>query len=93
MTQLTPEEVNEIDALWRSVPSDHVWTGWAAAGDMPDEVLIFRTRAHWRKFPLRKVSEGYALFDERDRCVAKESTLPGLLKVIEAIPSLESPSL
>ena len=88
MSEFTPQEIEEIDQLWRSVPSDHVWTGWAAAGDAPNEVLIFRTRAHWRKFPLRKTDRGYALFDEGDRCVAKEMTLPSLPEAIEAIPGL-----
>ena len=88
MSAFTPEEIDEIDALWRSVPADHVWTGWAAAGDAPDEVLIFRTRAHWRKFPLKKIGGRYALFDERDRRVAEEGSLPALLKTVEAIPGL-----
>lgn len=88
MSNFTPQEIDEIDRLWRSVGIDHVWTGWAAAGNFPSEVLIFRTRAHWRKFPLRKTDEGYVLFDEGDRCVAKETTLRSLLKVIEAIPGL-----
>lgn len=88
MNEFTLQEIEEIDALWRSVPAEHVWTGWAAAGDTPEEVLIFRTRAHWRKFPLRKTGSGYALFDERDRCVAEEATLVSLLKVVEAIPGL-----
>ena len=89
MTQFTPEEIEQIDRLWRAVPADHVWSGWAAAGDAPDEVLIFRTRAHWRKFPLRKKPQGYALFDERDRCVAEENDLELVLKAIESIPGLE----
>lgn len=84
--------MNEIDALWRSVPADHVWTGWAAAGDSPAEVLIFRTRAHWRKFPLRKTDTGYALFDERDRRVAEEITLKGLPEIIASIPGLYDPN-
>jgi hypothetical protein len=31
-----------------------MWTGWAAAGESPEQVWIFRTRAHWRRFPLVK---------------------------------------
>jgi len=88
MRQLTPDEVNEIDRLWRSFPADHVWTGWAAAGDEPEEVLIFRTRAHWRKFPLRKTEAGYALFDERDSRVAEEIDLRALLEAIDTLPGL-----
>jgi hypothetical protein len=44
MTAFSPSEVDEIDALWRSLPPDHMWTGWAAAGESPDQIWIFRTR-------------------------------------------------
>ena len=88
MSAFTSQEIDDIDALWRSVSADHVWTGWAAAGESPSEILIFRTRAHWRKFPLRKTGKGYALFDERDRCVAEEISLSSLLEAVEAIPGL-----
>lgn len=88
MSRFTPEEINEIDALWRSLPKDHVWSGWAASGDHPREIWIFRTKAHWRRFPLIKMDEGYALFDERDRQVARAATLERLLRKVEVIPGI-----
>ena len=88
MDRFTEEEIEEIDRLWRAVPKGHVWSGWAASGDRPREVWIFRTKAHWRRFPLKKEDGGYALFDERDRRVASGATLGGLLKAVEAIPGI-----
>ncbi|MEM1149423.1 MAG: hypothetical protein AAGI03_02550 [Pseudomonadota bacterium] len=84
----TRAEIDTIDRLWRAVAEDHVWTGWAAAGDDPDEILIYRTRAHWRRFPLRKTEDGYALYIETGRQVAAADTLEALLKKVEAIPGL-----
>lgn len=88
MDRFTAVEIEEIDRLWRAVPKDHVWSGWAATGEQPREVWIFRTKAHWRRFPLKKDAQGYALFDERDRRVARASTLAGLLKEVEGIPGI-----
>ncbi|MEM1105474.1 MAG: hypothetical protein AAGH87_03715 [Pseudomonadota bacterium] len=84
----TREEIDTIDRLWRAVGEHHVWTGWAAAGEAPEEVLIYRTRAHWRRFPLRKTAAGYALFIENGRQVAEAETLEALLEKVEAIPGL-----
>lgn len=87
-TSFTREEIETIDRLWRAVGENHVWTGWAAAGEAPEEVLIYRTRAHWRRFPLRKTGGGYALFIETGRKVAEAETLEALLKRVESIPGL-----
>lgn len=87
-TSFTRAEIDTIDRLWRAVAEDHVWTGWAAAGDAPQEVLIYRTKAHWRRFPLRKTPTGYALFIETGRQVAEAETLEALLEKVEAIPGL-----
>lgn len=84
----TRVEIDTIDRLWRAVAEDHVWTGWAAAGDAPDEILIYRARAHWRRFPLRKSRTGYALFIETGRQVAEAETLEALLAKVESIPGL-----
>ena len=43
MARFTREEIETIDRLWRAVPADHEWTGWAAAGEAPEEIWIFRT--------------------------------------------------
>ena len=86
----TPSELEEIDRLWRELPADHMWTGWAASGSEPDQVWIFRTRAHWRRFPLTKSKTGFVIADERGRPVARAKTLPALLKKVELIPGLEA---
>ena len=64
------------------------WTGWSASGAEPEEVWLYRTRAHWRKFPLRKTGDGFALYDEKDRKVAEADSLRGLLAAVEGIPGL-----
>ena len=38
----TPSEIDEIDRLWRELPADHMWTGWAASGREPDQVWILK---------------------------------------------------
>lgn len=88
MAAFSRDELDQIDALWRALPEDHVWTGWAAAGEAPDEVWIFRTRAHWRRFPLRKQGGAYVLLDERGRPLARARTLETLLARVEALPGL-----
>lgn len=89
MLPFNAEEIAEIDHLWRNVPGDHVWTGWAACGEAPLEIWIFRTRAHWRKFPLVKTQAGYRISDEKGQSAAEARSLPALLKKIDAIPGLE----
>lgn len=90
MDPFTPDEIAAIDRLWRSLPKDHVWTGWAAAGDAPEEIWIIRTRAHWRRFPLRKHKRGFALHDETGEIVEVDQTLAGLLARVEALPALKT---
>ena len=92
MIPFTPEELAVVHSLWKSVDQDHVWTGWASAGEKPTEIWIFRTRARWRRFPLVKDQKGFMLRDERNRVVATAATLEGLLKEVEAIPGLNDPT-
>ena len=49
---------------------------------------LYRTRAHWRKFPLRKTEDGFALYDEKDSEVASATSLDDLLEAVESIPGL-----
>ncbi|GAB5458105.1 MAG: hypothetical protein Hens3KO_11350 [Henriciella sp.] len=88
MLNFSESDLEAIDRLWRSVPSDHVWTGWSANGAAPEEVIIYRTRAHWRKFPLRRTGAEFGLYNERGKELAKHPTLDGLLAQIEALPGL-----
>ncbi|KCZ51504.1 hypothetical protein [Hyphomonas pacifica] len=90
MGNFTPSEIDEIDRLWRELPADHMWTGWAASGREPQQVWIFRTRAHWRRFPLSKTGLGYSIADERGRPVVHARSLKALLKKVELIPGLEA---
>jgi hypothetical protein len=88
MLRFTPAEIDEIDRLWRGLPADHMWTGWAATGDQPETVWIFRSRAHWRRFPLTRTAEGYALSDDRGNLFRGAVTLEDLLRAVEAVPAL-----
>jgi hypothetical protein len=90
MDRFTASEIDEIDRLWRQLPIDHMWTGWATAGEYPTEVWIFRTRAHWRRFPLTKSARGYVLADEKGRRMFRSPTLTDLLQAVEAIPGLDA---
>jgi hypothetical protein len=88
MNRFSAADLEAIDRLWRSVPPDHVWTGWSANGEEPEEVILYRTQAHWRRFPLRKSNVGFILFDDRSTEVAKAASLEELLSAVEAIPGL-----
>jgi len=90
MTHFSAADLEAIDRLWRSVPADHVWTGWSASGEEPEEITLYRTRAHWRRFPLRKSNSGFVLFDDQGTQVAKATSLSDLLTQVEAIPGLNS---
>ena len=91
MLSFLPSDLQEIDRLWRALPADHVWSGWAASGEAPEHVWIFRTRANWRRLPLIKTVAGFALSDERGQRVVTARTLEDLLRTIEAIPGLAEP--
>jgi hypothetical protein len=88
MPVFSPEEIDEIDRLWRSLPADHMWTGWAAVGQSPETVWLFRSRAHWRRFPLTRTAGGYALGDDRGRIFREAASLEELLRAVEAVPAL-----
>ena len=88
MSQFSAADLEAIDRLWRSIPADHVWTGWSASGETPDEITLYRTRAHWRRFPLRKSNTDFVLFDDKGHEVARSETLEALLEQVEAIPGL-----
>jgi hypothetical protein len=88
MSLFSAADLDALDRLWRSIPADHVWTGWSATGEMPEEITLYRTRAHWRRLPLRKSNEDFVLFDDRGTEVARSPSLDNLLKQVEAIPGL-----
>jgi len=88
MSVFSAADIEAIDQLWRSIPADHVWTGWSATGETPSEVTLYRTRAHWRRFPLRKSENEFVLFDDRGNEVARSPSLGDLLRQVETIPGL-----
>jgi hypothetical protein len=88
MTHFSAADLEVIDRLWRSIPADHVWTGWSASGEEPAEITLYRTRAHWRRFPLRKSNGEYVLFDDRGAEVARSDSPADLLTQVESIPGL-----
>ncbi len=92
MTAFTASDLKALDELWRNLPGDHVWTGWSAQGDEPEEIILYRTRAHWRKFPLRKTPEGFTIFDDQNQPVAEAASLDELIVRVEAIPGLNAAS-
>lgn len=91
MTDFTATEIEEIDALWRQCAIDHVWTGWAKPGARDNEIWIFRLRANWRRFSLRKGKMAYRLVDERGRNVLIGRNLAELLDRVDKIPGLNEP--
>ncbi|MEM7328694.1 MAG: hypothetical protein AAF437_08150 [Pseudomonadota bacterium] len=88
MSHFSAADLDAIDRLWRSIPADHVWTGWSASGETPEEITLYRTRAHWRRFPLRKSNKDFVLFDDKGNEVARSDSLSALLKQVESIPGL-----
>jgi len=86
--RFSASDLEAIDRLWRSIPADHVWTGWSATGDEPEEITLYRTRAHWRRFPLRKSNAEFVLFDDQGAEVARSKSPKHLLEQVEAIPGL-----
>ncbi|MEM7638866.1 MAG: hypothetical protein AAF269_07365 [Pseudomonadota bacterium] len=90
MSQFSADDLDAIDRLWRSIPADHVWTGWSASGETPEEITLYRTRAHWRRFPLRKSNQDFVLFDDKGNEVARSDSLEALLEQVEAIPGLSA---
>ncbi|MEE2930578.1 MAG: hypothetical protein VX599_07675 [Pseudomonadota bacterium] len=88
MSSFSPADLEAIDRLWRSIPADHVWTGWSACGEEPEEIILYRTRAHWRRFPLRKSNGEFVLYDDRGTEVTRSASPDDLLKQVEAIPGL-----
>ncbi|AXE62776.1 hypothetical protein ACQKH5_15455 [Hyphomonas sp. NPDC076900] len=88
MLRFSPEDIDAIDQLWRSLPPGHMWTGWAAVGQPPETVWIYRSRAHWRRFPLTRTKAGYALGDDQGRPFREAATLEDLLAAVEAVPRL-----
>lgn len=87
MARFTRAETREIDRIWRTLPPDHVWTGWAAIGNRPARIWLYRRQQNWRRFPLVKGGGGYCLYDEDARQIACADRLADVLGDVEAIPA------
>jgi len=80
-------EIETIDQDWRGLAPEHPWTGWAFCPEAPDEVWIFRTRANWRHFFLRKLDGSYSLVDDLNDHEANFESLEALSAYITEVPS------
>ncbi|MEL7129823.1 MAG: hypothetical protein AAGK23_09765, partial [Pseudomonadota bacterium] len=88
MDRFSISEIEEIDRYWRARSDEDAWSGWAAAGWNPKTIWIYRTREHWRRFPLIKHLGSYALLDDNDREVSRDASLSHVLSQIDAVPGL-----
>ena len=84
-------ETTEIDRIWRSLPAEHVWSGWASVGQEPEAIWLYRRRQNWRRFQLLKKAGEYLLVDEKGEKIAASGSLPDVLCDIEIVPSLARP--
>ena len=88
MTRFNTLETSEIDRIWRRLPIDHVWSGWAIVDQAPEAICLFRKRRNWRQFQLIKNRETYSLLDESGDMIARSRSLDDVLCGIERAPSL-----
>jgi len=90
MVAFTQAELDSIAQLWRTRPPEQLWSGWAYIGTEPDEIWLYRSRTHWRRFPLVKAEVGYVLLGDRDSPLARAVSLPDIIGAIEEIPAAAS---
>jgi hypothetical protein len=88
MAKFTPIEIQEIDRIWRDLPSEHLWNGWAAIGNEPSEVWLYRKRQNWRRFLLTKHEADYLLTDDQGAQISRARKLSRVLCNIEIAPGL-----
>lgn len=90
MSRFNKQETAEIDRMWRELPADHVWSGWAAVDSEPKAIWLYRLLNNWRRFELVKQKGHYALIDDKGARVGTSNTLSNLSDEIEMAPSLNS---
>jgi len=81
-------ETAEIDRIWRTLPIDHVWSGWAAVDEKPETIWLYRRRQNWRRFELLKEAEAYVLTDEAGAKIGSSAQLNDILCDLEIAPPL-----
>ena len=79
-------ETDELDRIWRELPVDHVWVGWAAVSDRPEAIWLYRSRQTCRRFELHKEVDGYVLTDEGGARIGTSASLSKVLSCIEGVP-------
>ena len=89
MSRFDETETAEIDRMWRSLPADHVWNGWAAVDREPKAIWLYRLLNNWRRFELIKQKGRYALIDDNGVKIGASSSLSNLIGEIEMAPSLK----
>lgn len=90
MTRFSSLEMAEIDRIWRALPDDYSWSGWAAVDKEPGEIWLYRRRQNWRRFQLLKQAGQYVLTDEKGMVIASAPVLARVLCDIEIAPPLEA---
>ncbi|ACT59995.1 RNA-binding protein [Hirschia baltica] len=88
MKLFSETEINNIEQMWRALGGDHPWTGWATLPENPDEIWIFRSRANWRRFILRKTDAAYVLFDDTQNSEEVFEELESLANKVGQVPAL-----
>ena len=88
MIRFSFAEISQIDEIWRSLPVDHSWSGWAMIDAEPSTVWLYRQRQNWRRFILAKRKGTYTLTDDLGKEVGTSRSLPNILCDIEAVPGL-----
>ncbi|MEM6625754.1 MAG: hypothetical protein AAF719_03550 [Pseudomonadota bacterium] len=88
MTNVSPGDLSALDKVWRALPEGHPWCGWAHVASDIDEIWVFRERANWRRFVLRKTFEGWTLFDDASVTLANLAKLEDAPDAIASAPSL-----
>lgn len=88
MIRFSAAEIREIDKIWRGLPAEHSWSGWAVVGVEPSMIWLYRQRQNWRRFNLTKLEDTYSLTDDHGHEIGKSGNLSRVLCDIETVPSL-----
>ena len=88
MTRFSSKDIDQLDEVWRNLPRDHAWTGWARTESRPDEVWVFRTRANWRRFVILKDEAGFLLRDDSGDFSKRFDQLAALPDAVSSVPSM-----